>query len=379
MLKGLLGGAAVLFSLLLLVALLSAGVQDASATPLRGGCTVTISPAGQAGGQATAPGEQVEATLSADQMAVARTVVAVGKGLGVTRRGTAIALATAMQESTLDPNAVSGRSLGLFQQQGELYAGVNRTDPADTARAFYEQLLTRIPNYDDPAVALADAAQTVQASGAGASWYARWDRWATALAAQLHDGTLARGGADGAGGIVCAPGGGSGPIRVLVSGTTITLPPEAGILGTLTMPNERVTTVVAAALSYLGTRYSWGGGNAVGPTVGIRDGGVADAHGDYATVGFDCSGLMVYAFAQIGVTLPRVSQDQQRFGHPLPWEQAQPGDMLFWGRPATHVALYLGALQGVHYMVEAPQSGDVVKVSMVRTRTGFDSQVVRAW
>ncbi|MBY8850602.1 C40 family peptidase, partial [Saccharothrix sp. MB29] len=132
------------------------------------------------------------------------------------------------------------------------------------------------------------------------------------------------------------------------------------------MPNERVTTVVAAALSYLGTRYSWGGGNAVGPTVGIRDGGVADAHGDYATVGFDCSGLMVYAFAQIGVTLPRVSQDQQRFGHPLPWEQAQPGDMLFWGRPATHVALYLGALQGVHYMVEAPQSGDVVKVSMVR-------------
>ncbi|GAA3464305.1 C40 family peptidase [Saccharothrix longispora] len=379
MVKGLLGGAAVLFSLLLLVALLSAGVQDASATPLRGGCTVTISPAGQAGGQATAPGEQVEATLSADQMAVARTVVAVGKGLGVTRRGTAIALATAMQESTLDPNAVSGRSLGLFQQQGELYAGVNRTDPADTARAFYEQLLTRIPNYDDPAVALGDAAQTVQASGAGASWYARWDRWATALAAQLHDGTLAQGGADGAAGIVCAPGGGSGPIRVLVSGTTITLPPETGILGTLTMPNERVTTMVAAALSYLGTRYSWGGGNTAGPTVGIRDGGVADAHGDYATVGFDCSGLMVYAFAQIGVTLPRVSQDQQRFGHPLPWEQAQPGDMLFWGRPATHVALYLGVLQGVHYMVEAPQSGDVVKVSMVRTPAGFDSTVVRAW
>ncbi|MFC5054273.1 C40 family peptidase [Saccharothrix xinjiangensis] len=321
----------------------------------------------------------MEATLNADQMAVARTVVAVGKGLGVTRRGTAIALATAMQESTLDPNAVSGRSLGLFQQQGELYAGVNRTDPADTARAFYEQLFKRVPNYDDPAVALAEAAQAVQASGAGASWYARWERWATALAARLYDGIPAQSGTDGADGIVCAPGGGSGPIRVLVSGTTITLPPEAGILGTLTMPHEQATTVVAAALSYLGTRYSWGGGNASGPTIGIRDGGVADTYGDYAAVGFDCSGLMVYAFAQVGITLPRVSQDQQRFGRSLPWAQAQPGDLLFWGRPATHVALYLGALQGVHYMVESPQSGDVVKVSLVRTRAGFDSTVVRAW
>jgi cell wall-associated NlpC family hydrolase len=377
MVKGILGGAAALFSVLLLVALLSTGAQEATAAPPRGGCTVTAPPADQPDVPGTAPGEQMQATLNADQMAVARAIVAVGKGLGITPRGTAIALATAMQESTLNPDAVNGRSVGLFQQQGELYAGVNRTDPADTSRAFYEQLLARVPNYNDPIVALADAAQTVQASGAGASWYARWDGWATALAAQLYDGTPAQG---DAGGIVCAPGGGSGPIRIMVSGTTITLPAEAGILGALTMPNERVTTVVAAALSYLGTRYSWGGGNANGPTVGIRDGGVADAHGDFENIGFDCSGLMVYAFAQVGITLPRVSQDQQQVGRSLPWEQAQPGDMLFWGRPATHVALYLGTLNGVHYMIEAPQSGDVVKVSLVRTRvTGFDSSVVRAW
>lgn len=377
MLKGVLGGAAALFGVLLLIALFTTGAQEATAAPPRGGCTVTAQPVGQPSAHETAPAGQVQATMSADQMAVARTIVAIGKGLGVTRRGTAIALATAMQESTLDPNAVNGRSLGLFQQQGELYANVNRTDPVDTSRAFYEQLLARVPNYNDPTVALADAAQTVQASGAGASWYARWDGWATALAAQLYDGTPAQG---GTGGIVCAPGGGSGPIRIVVSGNTITLPAEAGILGTLTMPHERATTVVAAALSYLGTRYSWGGGDANGPTVGIRDGGVADAHGDFENVGFDCSGLMVYAFAQAGITLPRVSQDQQQFGRSLPWAQAQPGDMLFWGRPAIHVALYLGTINGVHYMVEAPQSGDVVKVSLVRTRdTGFDSSVVRAW
>lgn len=375
--KGILGAAAALFSLLLLIALLSTGAQEATADPPRGGCTVTAPPAGAPEAQTDAPGTQVEATLNADQMAVARTIVAVGKGLGITQRGAAIALVTAMQESTLDPSAVSGRSVGLFQQQGEPYANVNWTDPADTSRAFYEQLLVRVPNYNDPAVALADAAQAVQRSGAGASWYARWDGWATALAAQLYDGTPAQG---GTGGIVCSPGGGSGPIRIVVSGTTITLPAEAGILGTLTMPNERVATVVAAALSYLGTRYSWGGGNAGGPTVGIRDGGVADTHGDFENIGFDCSGLMVYAFAQVGITLPRVSQHQQQFGRSLPWGQAQPGDMLFWGRPATHVALYLGTLNGVHYMVEAPQSGDVVKVSLVRTRVaGFDSSVVRAW
>ncbi|GAB2992383.1 C40 family peptidase [Saccharothrix stipae] len=377
MVKSILGGTVALFSVLLLVALLSIGAQEATAAPPRGGCTVTIRPTNQPDAQQTAHGGQVQATLSADQMAVARTIVAVGKGLGITQRGTAIALATAMQESTLDPDAVNGRSLGLFQQQGELYANVNRNDPADTTKAFYEQLLARVPNYNDPTVALADAAQTVQASGAGASWYARWDGWATALAAQLYEGTPVQG---GTGGIVCAPGGGAGPIRIMVSGTTITLPAEAGILGTLAMPNERVATVVAAALSYLGTRYSWGGGNTNGPTVGIRDGGVGDAHGDFENVGFDCSGLMVYAFAQIGVTLPRVSQNQQQVGRSLPWEQAQSGDMLFWGRPATHVALYLGTLNGVHYMVEAPQSGGVVKVSLVRTRvTGFDSLVVRAW
>lgn len=124
-----------------------------------------------------------------------------------------------------------------------------------------------------------------------------------------------------------------------------------------------VETVVARAMGQLGVRYSWGGGNYDGPTVGIPDGGVGDAHGDYYTVGFDCSGLMMYAFAGVGVYLPHYSGYQYNAGRKVPLAQAQRGDMLFWGPGGgTHVALYLGG----GMMVEAPYSGSSVRVSPVR-------------
>lgn len=124
-----------------------------------------------------------------------------------------------------------------------------------------------------------------------------------------------------------------------------------------------VETVVDRALSQLGVIYAWGGGDANGPTLGIRDGGVADSFGDYEKVGFDCSGLMIYAFAGIGVSLPHYSGYQYNAGTRVPVAERARGDMLFWGANASqHVALYLGDGQ----MVEAPQSGEVVRVSPVR-------------
>ncbi|GLZ28142.1 hypothetical protein Lesp02_03320 [Lentzea sp. NBRC 105346] len=363
--------------LLIFVLTMGAGTETGQAAPA-GGCTVPLDGTSPSSSAAATAGHQVDATLNDKQMAVARTIIAVGKGMGVAERGTAIALGTAMQESTLDPNATSGRSIGLFQQQGELYAAVRRTDPSDTSRAFYEQLLKRVPEYANASViSFADAAQRVQASGAGPSWYARWEAWAAKLAAQLYTGTPAQNA--GTGDVSCTPGGGSGPIRITINGNTITLPAEAGISGTLTFPHEKATTAAAAALSYLGTPYAWGGGTPNGPSKGIHDGGVADAHGDYEKTGFDCSGLMVYAFAQAGIALPRTTQPQQQYGKSVPWAKAEPGDLLFWGRPATHVALYLGTINDAPYMVEAPSSGGVVKISLVRTRDpGFDAMVVRA-
>ncbi len=126
-----------------------------------------------------------------------------------------------------------------------------------------------------------------------------------------------------------------------------------------------VQLVINRAMAQLGVRYSWGGGNSQGPTVGIRDGGVADTYGDYRRVGFDCSGLMIYAFSRaLGYSLPHYSGFQYNSGRKVPLAEKRPGDMLFWGTAGDihHVALYIGGEQ----MIEAPYSGAAVRLSAVR-------------
>jgi cell wall-associated NlpC family hydrolase len=120
--------------------------------------------------------------------------------------------------------------------------------------------------------------------------------------------------------------------------------------------SEAVEVVIRRGMSQLGVPYSWGGGNAAGPARGIDSGS--------NTVGFDCSGLMIYAFAGVGIKLDHYSGSQYNAGRQIPSSQARRGDMLFWGPNASqHVALYLGNGQ----MLEAPYTGSVVKVSPVRT------------
>ncbi|AEF40366.1 Putative Rpf-interacting protein [Hoyosella subflava DQS3-9A1] len=126
---------------------------------------------------------------------------------------------------------------------------------------------------------------------------------------------------------------------------------------------QKIDAVVNRALSQVGVPYAWGGGNANGPTLGIRDGGVADRHGDYLKIGFDCSGLMVYTFAGVGISLPRFSGYIYNAGTKVPVAQMERGDMLFWGAGGSqHVSLYIGNGQ----MVEAPFSGATVRVVAVR-------------
>jgi peptidoglycan DL-endopeptidase RipA len=122
--------------------------------------------------------------------------------------------------------------------------------------------------------------------------------------------------------------------------------------------------VIGRAMSQLGVPYAWGGGDVYGPTQGIRDGGVADLFGDFDKVGFDCSGLMVYAFAAAGKRLPHYSGYQATAGRRVPLSQKAPGDMLFWATRGRihHVALYIGDER----MVEAPFSGSHVRVAAVR-------------
>ncbi|MBV4418978.1 C40 family peptidase [Clostridium tyrobutyricum] len=99
-------------------------------------------------------------------------------------------------------------------------------------------------------------------------------------------------------------------------------------------------SIVAYASNFLGTPYVWGG---------------------TTPAGFDCSGFVQYVYAHFGISLPRVSQDQQNVGTPVSRSDLQPGDLVFFGSPAYHVGIYVG--NGSY--INAPKTGDVVKIASV--------------
>jgi cell wall-associated NlpC family hydrolase len=96
-------------------------------------------------------------------------------------------------------------------------------------------------------------------------------------------------------------------------------------------------SVIKAAEQQLGDPYVWGG---TGPD------------------GWDCSGLMQWAFGQAGVKLPRTSQEQQRVGKAVATDKVQPGDLLFNGNPAHHVVMAIGGGK----IIEAPRTGLNVRI-----------------
>ena len=98
--------------------------------------------------------------------------------------------------------------------------------------------------------------------------------------------------------------------------------------------------VVAIAMQYLGIPYRWGGAS--------------------PSSGFDCSGLTMYVFAQVGVSLPHFAAAQYRLGTPVSRDQLQPGDLVFFNN-LGHMGMYIGGGNMIH----APQTGDVVKISSI--------------
>jgi peptidoglycan DL-endopeptidase CwlO len=93
------------------------------------------------------------------------------------------------------------------------------------------------------------------------------------------------------------------------------------------------------AMSQLGTPYVWGGAS---------------------PGGFDCSGLVMWAYAQVGVSLPHSSYAQYGYGVPVSRDQLQAGDLVFFDG-LGHVGIYIGGGQFIH----APHTGDVVKISSI--------------
>lgn len=301
-------------------------------------------------GPSIAGGVTEVAGFSGEQLDNAAVIVAVGKQLNVAERGWVIAVATAIQESTLMninygdtmANGNMSSSRGLFQQL--ITYGDDRTDPARAAEMFYnggpngQKGLLQIPGWES--MPLTQAAQAVQLSGLPDA-YAKWEDEANLI------------------------------VGSVVGRECTTTPPNAGqpgaaVPGAVTPEGTaNAKIVMERALAYLGTTYAWGGGNASGPTRGIRDGGTADAHGDYNKVGFDCSGLALYAYAGIGVSVPHQTKlIYDAFPH-LTREQVLPGDLLLVSDGSGtragihHVVIYLGN----DSVVEAPQSGEVVKIT----------------
>lgn len=118
---------------------------------------------------------------------------------------------------------------------------------------------------------------------------------------------------------------------------------------------EAIEHVIRRAGSQMGVPYSWGGGSLEGPSKGIDDGANIN--------GFDCSGLMRYAFAGVGVLIPRFSGDQYNAGRHIPQNEARRGDLIFYGpNGRQHVTMYLGNGQ----MLEASSLAGKVTISPVR-------------
>jgi cell wall-associated NlpC family hydrolase len=139
--------------------------------------------------------------------------------------------------------------------------------------------------------------------------------------------------------------------------TTSTVPtgPAAGAAD-----GSAVETAIAAARRQIGVIYSWGGGSLTGPSMGW---GI-----DAGIVGFDCSGLTRYAYAQAGVSIPRNSRAQFTSLPKVSRGDLQRGDLVFWATNTSnaatihHVAIYLGNDR----ILEAPQSGSRIRETSMR-------------
>jgi cell wall-associated NlpC family hydrolase len=114
-------------------------------------------------------------------------------------------------------------------------------------------------------------------------------------------------------------------------------PPSAESEPTAPAPAARYGGVVGIAMQYLGTPYRWGGA---------------------APGGFDCSGFVMYVYAQVGVSLPHNAAAQYGYGSPVSRSDLQPGDLVFFNG-LGHNGIYIGGGQFIH----SPHTGDVVKIS----------------
>jgi cell wall-associated NlpC family hydrolase len=134
------------------------------------------------------------------------------------------------------------------------------------------------------------------------------------------------------------------PAASALTGTTAVSSADAATIANAeaTAPTPAVQHAIAVAAQYLGTPYHFGGASPAS--------------------GFDCSGLAQYAYGQSGVALPRVAADQFKVGQPVDRASLQPGDLVFF-QDSTGYIHHVGMYLGDDKFIQAPHTGDVVKIS----------------
>lgn len=310
----------------------------------------------------------LDQNLDAEQMANAGVIVQVTAGRGLPQRAAVIALATAYQESkyiNYQQPTDGTTSIGLFAQMTIYYGAGVAADPAKATGAFLDRLVQQ-PNWQTRP--LTDVAADVQKPYEPyRGLYAQWEPLATQLTAQLWTGASAAASTSGG----PAAGTSAGTSAGMSAGTVVASPcPGAGGDGSTGAaaspapgPNGLTLTgspagngAVQFAMAQIGEPYLWGG---TGP----------DA--------WDCSGLMMGAWASQGVTIPRVTYTQANAGTPVSQPDARSGDLvLIPGSDGTatnpgHVGMVAGVdAAGKVWLVEAPRTGLNVRLTPISAWAG---------
>ncbi|WP_410659459.1 C40 family peptidase [Amycolatopsis sp. lyj-112] len=287
---------------------------------------------------------------SAEQLEIARTIVTIVRQRGLPRRAAVLAISTGLVESKLANLTYGDRdSLGVFQQRPSQGWGTPAQilNPVYATGAFLDRLVS-IPHW--ATLPPGQAQQLVQRSGFPERYAPREPEAARIADAVWNDTPPPATPADQSAETPTVPAGcgDDGGSNIPISPKTVdrtTLPAE------FQLPSEpRQRAAVAYALAQLGKPYIWGG---KGPN------------------GFDCSGLMLAAWAAAGVAIPAGTVSQVHAGRAVPGiSQVQPGDLLFipgsLGTPANprHVGMYAG-----HGLI----------VNAYDSRTGVILEPLSAW
>lgn len=319
-----------------------------------------------------------------EQTANAQTIVNVGLEMGMNSRAIMIALMAAMQESSLMNLSGGDRdSVGLFQQRPSQGWGTvgQIMNPIYAATKFY-QALQKVPNYQN--LQPGAAAQAVQRSAFPLA-YNQWQGDAQRLLINLNqksaipwppqipqadlsqitnnNGQVPGSDSNAPAGVEASTSDSQSPTGVgsgastdqaslSTSGDLSGFPNLANLLGQGQSPSGASGArgeIISAAEGQLGVPYVWGG-----TTPGV---------------GLDCSGLVQYALGKAGIKAPRIAADQlamkigQSVGTDL--SQLQPGDLIGMEN-GGHIGIYLG--NGKY--IEAPHTGENVKIAELSQRTG---------